>query len=199
MPESAILRIYGRGDVPVRAVSKFLRDLERAYNGLIALDGLLPKDDFLWPYRGFAFYPTPWVPTDEQLSRGVSPSERLTLYAVRLQSPGFWDFLGSLNLLETIRRMMNDHHEREKDRNYRNDDESQRLDLENDRRRLENMLLREDIVAKKIANAKSLGASDRDLAPVLNGVYLEPMLRLTRHQDEGVIGHAEIRSIDKKA
>ena len=32
------------------------------------------------------------------------------------ESPGFWEFLGSLNPLEVIRRYLNDRHERAKDR-----------------------------------------------------------------------------------
>jgi hypothetical protein len=50
---------------------------------------------------------------------------------VQLTSPGFWDFLGKLMPLETIRQYLNDRHERAKDREYRNEAEEKRLDLEN--------------------------------------------------------------------
>lgn len=40
--------------------------------------------------------------------------------------------------------------------------------------------------------AKELGATDRDLAPLLNELVFKPLTALDRYQDKGVIGPAEI-------
>jgi hypothetical protein len=212
MAANALLRVYGQGEVPVENIRGFLGDLERAYNALFLLDTILPDEEgqarriFTFGPRLFAWQIPFWMPTEEQISSFVPASERLTLKSVRLQSPGFWEFLGALNMLETTRKGINDYHEYRKDIDYRNNLERETLELENEdrrvrteRMRLENEFLKEELVARKIENAKQLGATDRDLAPILNGLYLKPMMQLGRYEDRGIISVAEIRPFDESA
>jgi len=44
----------------------------------------------------------------------VLPSERLFFSKVNIQSPGFWEVMGSLNPLQQIREYLKDRHERKK-------------------------------------------------------------------------------------
>jgi hypothetical protein len=107
------------------------------------------------------------------------------LSAVSLTSPGFWDFVGTLNPLEVLRHYLNDRHERRKDRSYRESAEQRRLALEN-------LSLQNKVIAERIRIAKELGATDRDLAPLLNELINKPLTALDRHQDKGIIENTEI-------
>lgn len=112
---------------------------------------------------------------------------------MRLGSPGSWEFLGKLNPLEVLRQYLNDRHERRKDREYRELAEERRL-------LLENLSLENKVVSERVKIAKELGATDHDLAPLLNTLVYRPLMALDRHQDHDVISIAEIvgRTDDRK-
>jgi hypothetical protein len=61
--------------------------------------------------------------------------------------------------------------------------------------RLENLKLENEVLSERVRIAKELGATDDDLAPLLNELINRPLLTLDRYQDKGVIEHAEIRRI----
>jgi hypothetical protein len=82
----------------------------------------------------------PALPPPDQVALFLPPEYRLVLYGVELQSPGFWDFLGQLNLLETIRLMFNDYDENQRRKKYKNSAEARKLSLEN--QILENAVLK---------------------------------------------------------
>jgi hypothetical protein len=50
------------------------------------------------------------------------------------------------------------------------------------------------IISERVRLAKEIGATDRDLAPLLNELIYKPLVALDRYQDKGVIEHAEIPS-----
>jgi hypothetical protein len=79
---------------------------------------------------------------------------------------------------------LNDRHERKKDEEYRNQAERDRLFLDNEIRR--NQVLRE-----RIEIAKQFGATDRDLAPLINVLVARPLEQLNHYQDQNLITHAE--------
>jgi hypothetical protein len=54
------------------------------------------------------------------------------------------------------------------------------------------MILENNVLSERIRMAKELGATDRDLAPLLNELVFKPLTTLDRYQDKGVIGPAEI-------
>ncbi len=79
---------------------------------------------------------------------------------------------------------MNDRHERKKDQAYRESAERRRLELEN-------FSLQTKVISDAVNLAKELGATDRDLAPLLNELIYKPLVALNRYQDKGVIEQAE--------
>lgn len=200
MPEQGRIRIHGHGDVEVELVAAYLLDLRHAYNSLLvfesAFDG--PRRNYREP--GYPFFlgnfalPLPrrstrqswgWPPASEEIASLVPHAEQLVLSGARLQSPGFWDFVGKLNPLEVIRQYINDRHERRKDRDYRESADARRLKLENLKRENE-------VIAERIRLARDLGATERDLAPMLNELVFRPLTGLDRHQDRGVIENVEV-------
>jgi hypothetical protein len=84
-----------------------------------------------------------------------------------------------------IRQYLNDRHERRRDREYREGADAGRLDLEN-------MLLENRVLRERIEMAKSLGASEEDLAPLLDNLVHRPLRDLNAAQDDGVIKFATV-------
>lgn len=207
--QSGRLRVHGQGEIRLSEVRAFLGDIERAYGSLYAFEVVVDGwqraarelEDLPWPMaritvpllfwgavprvHGRARYLVSWPPLPEEVATVVPPRDRLVLAAVQLHSPGAWDFLGKLNPLEVIRQYLCDRHERRKDKNYREAAERRRLELEN-------QMLEGKVLKEKIGIAKSLGATDADLAPLLNELVLEPLRRLGIHQGAGVIEAAEL-------
>jgi hypothetical protein len=85
-----------------------------------------------------------------------------------------------------LRKYLGDRHERRKDREYRESAEERRM-------RLENARLQIGVIADGVKLAKELGASERELAPLLNALVNTPLLALDKYQDQGVISSAELR------
>jgi hypothetical protein len=206
MPEQARLRIYGQGGVEVELLVSYFNDLKHAYESILlfeaTIDGMRrAARPFPFPPYPFGLdfgWPTPgrrrgarrtlnWPPTAEEVASFVPGTEQLILAAVILGSPGFWEFLGTLNPLEVLRKYLSDRHERRKDREYRESAERRRLELEN-------MHLESEVISERVRIAKEIGATDRDLAPLLNVLIDKPLEALDRYQDKGVIEHAEIPS-----
>lgn len=204
MPEQARLRVYGQGDVEVELVAAYLTDLKHAYDSVLlfetTIDGMRrAARDFPFPRYPFALdfgWPAPrravrrtrdWPPTAEEVASFVPRAEQLILSVVSLTSPGFWEFLGTLNPLDVLRKYLNDRHERRKDHEYRESAERRRMELEN-------LSLESKVISERVRLAKEIGATDRDLAPLLNELIYKPLVALDRYQDKGVIEHAEIPS-----
>jgi hypothetical protein len=202
----ARLKIYGQGNVEVEFVTAYLADLAHAYNSVfalqVALDGMNRAANewpFGWRLGVYAVWPLPsnrgklrlrdWPPTADEAASMVPLSEQLILLSVRLESPGFWEFAGSLNPLEVVRRYLNDRHERRKDREYRESAEQRRLSLEN-------LALESRVISDRVRLAKELGAKDSDLAPILKNFLYRPLVALDPHQDRGLVDNAELSEGD---
>jgi hypothetical protein len=127
----------------------------------------------------------------ESIESFVRPSERVVLLKVKLESPGEWEFLGKLNTLDVIRQWVNDSHERRKDKNYREAAEQERL-------RLENSILENRVIHERIQIARDLGATNEDLAPVLNELVFKPLATVTRQQNKGLIQGAALEELREK-
>lgn len=205
MAEQARLVIRGQGGVEAQYAAEFLADLTTAYNSILAFDTVTEHwagDDYY--YRGMVeevlFRRTrsprglrtlmPPPPTPMQVREMVPFEQTLVLARVELASPGVWEFLGSLNPLEVTRKYLCDKHEREKDRRYRNDAEQRRLELEN-------AMLENKALSERIELLRSAGATDADLAPLINTLLREPLERLELHQSRGVISDARLSPPDK--
>jgi hypothetical protein len=199
---NGILRIQGESGLRVTDVRDYLARLEHAYNSVYAFEYTISAADRLarrWHGPIFAFdpfgWPSPptrvgrlfssWPPSQEAIASVIPTRDRLVLRAARFESPGFWEFLGTLNPLEVIRQYLKDRHERKRDQAYRDAAEARRLELEN--HLLENRVIRE-----RVELAKSLGASDSDLVPLINELVYRPLRGLNASQDEGMIDSAEV-------
>jgi hypothetical protein len=199
--ENAILRVHTNGPIAVAEIRGFLGTFEHAYNSLLYFDYTLdaaervarqshfPLSSYIW-FAPFPFRRTPapfvgWPPTAQQVASAILPRDRLVLNAAEMKSPGYWDFLGKLNPLEVTRQYLQDRHERRKDREYREAAEKRRLDLEN-------TLLENKVIKERIEIAKNLGATEEDLAPLLNELVIKPVRELDRYQDRGAIETGEI-------
>lgn len=115
----------------------------------------------------------------------ILPSDRLLISKVNIQSPGFWEVLGSLNPLQQIREYIKDRHERKKDDNYRSRQEEEIGELEIEERR-------NRIINQRIETLRGLGYSETEIRQLVMTMVIEPLNRLGRHQDNGQIeGHEE--------
>lgn len=206
---TGILRIQGEAGLRLTDVRDFLARLEHAYNSLYAFENTISAADRLarrWHGPIFPFDPygwpllpmrtsrlfSSWPPSQEAIASVIPARDRLVLKAAHFDSPGFWEVLGTLNPLEVIRQYLKDRHERRKDNEYRDAAEARRLDLENH-------LLENKVIRERVELAKSLGASDADLAPLINELVHRPLRGLNAPQDEGVIDAAELTEQNSKS
>jgi hypothetical protein len=209
MPQIGRLRIHGEGEVEVELVMAFLTNLKRAYDSILLFEAIVDgldrgSRDFPFPRYPFGFYPDwpiarrrglgrlhDWPPRPEEVASFVPASDQLVLSAVRLASPGSWDFLGQLNPFEVLRKYLCDRHERRKDKEYRESAEKRRLALEN-------LSLENKVISDRVKLAKELGATNRDLAPLLNELIFKPLTALDQSQDRNVITYAELPKPDSE-
>jgi hypothetical protein len=111
----------------------------------------------------------------------VLEKEQLILSKVNIQSPGFWEVLGSLGPLTQIREYLKDRHERKKDKQFRTAQEERKGELD--------IVEKEDELLKnKISILKSLGYTDAEIRPMVAALITRPLARLARFQDNGQLG-----------
>ena len=110
----------------------------------------------------------------------ILPSDRLFISKVNIQSPGFWEVLGSLNPLQQIREYIKDRHERKKDDKYRSRQEEEIGELEIEERK-------NRIINQRIETLRGLGYSNTDIRQLVMAMVIEPLNKLGRHQDNGQI------------
>lgn len=135
LAKSGYLRLKGQGGCTAEEMTELLLALNASYQAiarveLAAYEAVLAMrsiEAYEPPFR----YPLPTWMLAPRLPSDVSPAEHLIVHRVVLQSPGFWEFLGTLNPLEVLRKYLNDRHERRKDREYREGAERRQLEIEN--------------------------------------------------------------------
>jgi hypothetical protein len=210
---SAVLLIhsYSAVGVPLHRIADFLGSLEEAYNALLLLDHLIEDYDSFLDEQHQRLRQTrlrdlrrfgKLLTTRESLRRAgnlFASKSRLRVSAIEVGSPDFWAFAGKIIPIDAIRQWVQDAHERRKDKTYREAAEARKLELDNEMKRaeiedrqLENELKKVEIFDKKIGVAKQLGATDEDLAPLLQNLFYKPLKRLERFDD--VIESVEVRT-----
>lgn len=148
-----------------------------------------PPDPFFYEflYEGYAFdHGKDNLPSLLELQRFIEvdkiviPEDRLVISKVNIQSPGFWEVLGSMNPLKQIREFLKDRHERQKDKDYRNrqDEEKGNLEIEEQRNK---------VINGRVETLRNLGYSDQEIRQLISAWVDEPLNRLGRHQDNGQI------------
>jgi hypothetical protein len=196
--EITTLRLYmtARTNL-VTEITSFLGDLDSAYNRLYNFYSVTDYFDPVRLRRRRSFVTSEWGFPPFQFAWGeissefVLPEDRLKIGKIQIASPGFWEFLGSLDPLQQIREYLNDRHRRRQDLAYREKSEAERLALEN-------KLIEQQIIEKKNANLraylemmKEAGFSDHDIRRVIFENISEPLLNLAKYQDMGLIENAE--------
>jgi hypothetical protein len=212
MPDSndvGRIQVFANRGGTIPEISGFLGDLETAYLSLYQLESSLPQSRRRWrgpmppelyfdlglPFLLPSLPLHPRVPASESLL----PDRRLVLTRVQIESPGFWEVLGSLNPLQQIREYLNDRHKRRQDREFREAAETEKLRLENDliQRQVwekENAVLRERILV-----LKEMGYSEQEIRQLIWTQVGKPLAILGRHQDSKLIEGAVAASVESAA
>lgn len=199
MPEEpGRLRITGERGGTITEITQFLSDLENAYLALYAFDQRwlprrlwrrLPPE--IWLELGYPFWAMGEPGHGPVAAEAVPPYARLVLEHVRIESPGFWEFVASLNPLQQIREYLNDRHRRRQDRDFREASERERLALENELIRRQIVERDNAILRERITILRDVGYSDDEIDRLIWSSIGGSMARLGRHQDTRLIGGAE--------
>lgn len=104
---------------------------------------------------------------------------RLVAVSIRMNSPGEWNFLGSLNPLEVLRKYLNDRHQRKLDFEYRSKAEAKRLELDNIHKLLMNMKLENKVLADRMKLIEKCGATPEEVRSLLNLLVHRPLTQLS--------------------
>ena len=164
----ALLRVDSYSGVRVDLVARFLADFNNAYSSLAAFESAIHRfgrvretlSDRPFLFDWHSRWEVAWQAAERERAGGIVGQEGpVILTRVQSRSPGFWEFLGALNLFEVMRHYLQDRHERRKDRSYREADEARKNELEN-------TLLELDVLERQIAVARQLGVTDEELLPL---------------------------------
>ena len=183
MAEQSLLRVHGVGEIPAEYAARVLFCMNSAYDGLWMLDQLRSTGR-TQIRKAIPMLRDYWADTPLNLA---FPAARhsLELKRVILRSPGFWEFLGALNPLETIRKFLTDRHERKKDDTYRNQAEAKKLHLEN-------KVLEIKLVSETIDALRKASIPDDQIAAIIRDLVLIPTYQLESLQDKQVITYADM-------
>ena len=186
------LRILTERAGTVAEVSQFLVDLEAAYLALYDLDRVCSHD---WPRRAMVIgfpYPVFGGPGIGTLTPDtVLPEHRLVIKSVRIESPGFWEFVASLNPLQQIREYLNDRHKRRQDKEYREALERDRLSRENELIQMRVWEKENSVLRGRIKLLREIGFTDDEIRQLVWAKVGKPLAQLGRHQDSRLIYGAE--------
>ena len=198
LEKSGRLTIVAERGGSIAEISAFLSDLENAYLALYTLDHLWFPNRIrhriplaMWLELGILFSGFGQMGDVRLGVDALPPNARLTLESVCIESPGYWEFLASLNPLQQIREYLNDRHHRRQDREFREGSERKRLELENEQ-------IQRQVEKMDIANFREIieilrdaGYDDDEIRRLIWMKIGEPLVRLGRHQDTQLIGGAE--------
>jgi len=190
------LRIDGEGGISARDMREMLAALEDSYEAVASIELLIAEQmSRLQALRRWSrrwgppemFMPLAGALLPQQIGgaqRSVAGDVPLVISRVVLHSPGFWEFMGTLNPLEVTRRYLNDRHERRKDDSYRSRAEADRLALDNAVRGLD-VLERYLQLRREYGDDLPLGP---DTLPQTVASSVRPALeRLAEFDDRGLI------------
>jgi len=168
--EQGSLRIFTGRSGTVAEVTGYLQDLESAYDKIYlfyrTMDLFNPDSrrfrrwSFYWHELGALPFP---LLSLEAPSEYILPEDKLTIGRIQIESPGFWEFLGSLNPLQQIREYLNDRHKRRQDREYREQSERDKLALENELIQRQVWEKDNSILRERITVMRDLGFSDEEI------------------------------------
>jgi hypothetical protein len=193
--DNKAMRIQGlRAGTPLELI-EFLNDLNNTYNSLYVFNTFLDTHNpyyknknrrrLLFYELGYPYLGNHKMDNSEEL---ILPENRLFINKIVIQSPGFWEVLGSLNPLQQIREYLNDRHSRKQDNEWRNHTEREKAQLENEL--IQRQIYESDnrIMRERIEVLKELGFTEHEIRELIWTNMGEPLQKLGRHQDTGLIG-----------
>jgi len=170
-------------------LTDYLNDLEKAYNGLYGFYNFIERINFDSERREIIPYFLK-IKLDN-VSDWILPEHRLIVSKINIQSPGFWEVIGSLNPLQQIREYLNDRHERRKDKEWRERTEMEKAMLENQFIQRQIMETDNRTLKERIKIFRKLGLSDTNIRDLISKTLGEQLIALGKHQDAGMIKDAE--------
>lgn len=197
MSRQAVLKFYGELDQPVANIRAMLECLDIIYGNLVLLTPLVYGEltakelnrllieeveifNSCGPLRKYRI-------VSKVLRDRCDCDDILLLHSANFSSPGFWEFLGTLNPLKLILDYLQMRHEHRKDRSYREAAERRKLELEN-------QILELSFLEKAIGTATDAGIPQDDLirwlSPKLSASFADLDFFLSRkllHKAELVI------------
>jgi len=193
MASDTKLRINTKKLGDIRDIILYLQVLEKAYNHLYAFEFIVNDvkrrhkelNQSSWGTRK----PVRTIASIRKPEEMVLPDDRIQITSIVIKSPGFWEFLGSVNPLEVVRKYLCDRHERKKDEAYRNQLEKERGELENEK-------LRTQIVQEKVNILKDLGVPEEKIRKALFEHVIKPLGELDTIQNKGLVADAEIIGVN---
>jgi hypothetical protein len=189
--DDRILRLHSHGGTTARRIIELLADTEYAYNGIVAFDAILAQRDRVpsnlppdWSLRSWHGRPFPkLLLSRDEVASLVHPRWRLRVDAVRLESPGFWDFLGKSISVDALSQAVTERQQRrEFDRQLPH------------RERMEQVEEFEGVtgaILNRHGALKEMGASDAELASLRNQLVERPLDAFARHVEAGLIEDVE--------
>lgn len=180
----------------IAEVSGFLNDLEGAYLQLYRFQYMLAEWPVIRRRRKLGLFwemdfSYPLFGEDTLSPQTILPAHRLVIKRVRIESPGFWEFLASLNPLQQIREYLNDRHKRRQDKEFREAAEQDKLILENELIQRKVWEQENSIFRERVLLMRELGFSDVEIRQFVWATIGRPLTQLGRHQDSRLIDRAE--------
>jgi hypothetical protein len=199
------LRLHCERGGTVSEIAAFLVDLDAAYLSLYNLERSLVRPSRFRPSRQLHWPSTQSEPFEIELWHPSSvfgslpflltaplPEDLLSITKVNIESPGFWEFVGSLNPLQQVREYLNDRHKRRQDKEFREKAEKEKLMLENELIQRAIWEKENAILADRINILRGMGYSKREIRHLVWDKAGKTVARLARYQDTLLIGDAEI-------
>jgi hypothetical protein len=192
--EMTRLRLNSHGGIAVEDARDILLSFEQAYNSISRFDSFvaavqqidqyipLPRQNKLVSLFGYELL---GYPGSQYFIDPFFDAVPLELSAVQLASPGFWEFVGALSPLETIRDYVNDRHERIKDKEWRDDILHRKAEHEN-------TILENQAVRERIDILRSLGYTDDEIRSLTSQQIVLPLRGLGKLQDRHLIEDATV-------
>lgn len=197
-----VLRFDFDAPAPLSDLKVLLSDLELAYSSVYAFELYVQDiqeiaDRYGRPYPLFPYdlYPPRSVLLGERISEEavylVPPEHRLQLHGAEFHSPGWWEFLGKLNILEVLRQWAQDRHERRRDKEIREPAEREKLFLEN-------QLLKNKVVEERIAILKAIGLPRAEIRRIVGLSLIRPLNGLSKHINDGQLRNPRLENKTEK-
>lgn len=188
------VRINIERGAKVAEFKDFLDDFERAYISIYSL----PSNDewrsirrrlpFPIEFLGIGFFSTRTSDFSNTQARNIYPPDQLEITKIKIQSPGWIEFLASLNPLQQIREYLKDRHERKKDKDWRSENEKDRAFIELDILKIQAEQARTGAIRDFYELLEHMDIRSDERQRILWEHVGAPLARLGRHQDSGLLG-----------